>query len=136
VAVAQSDVVSQLGPNGSVSNIIGEQSWSIMLELMVSLKESSVCVVDSKGKVFREAKTASEPEALCDLISMANTFYRRQIDKNSLTLVAFTTPPLPARAERPSCMHQHFVVQLIRLVEVSVQHHSVNALTRRIDEFP
>jgi transposase len=35
----------------------------------VSLKESSVCVVDSKGKIFREAKAASEPEALRDPIS-------------------------------------------------------------------
>lgn len=30
----------------------------------VSLKESSVCVLDAKGKVIREAKVASEPEAL------------------------------------------------------------------------
>ncbi len=30
----------------------------------VSLKESSVCVVDSTGKVVREVKVASEPEAL------------------------------------------------------------------------
>ena len=30
----------------------------------VSLKESSVCVVDAKGKVVREAKVASEPECL------------------------------------------------------------------------
>jgi len=30
----------------------------------VSLKESSVCVVDSAGKVVREVKVASEPEAL------------------------------------------------------------------------
>lgn len=30
----------------------------------VSLKESSVCVVDASGKVVREAKVASEPEAL------------------------------------------------------------------------
>lgn len=30
----------------------------------VSLKESSVCVVDAKGKVVREVKVASEPEAL------------------------------------------------------------------------
>lgn len=30
----------------------------------VSLKESSVCVVDTKGKVVREIKVASEPEAL------------------------------------------------------------------------
>lgn len=30
----------------------------------VSLKESSVCVVDAKGKVVREVKVASEPEAV------------------------------------------------------------------------
>ena len=30
----------------------------------VSLKESSVCVKDAKGKVVREVKVASEPEAL------------------------------------------------------------------------
>jgi hypothetical protein len=30
----------------------------------VSLKESSVCVVDAKGKVVREIKVASEPEAV------------------------------------------------------------------------
>jgi transposase len=34
----------------------------------VSLEESSVCVVDGKGKIVREAKAASEPEALRDLI--------------------------------------------------------------------
>ena len=30
----------------------------------VSLEESSVCVVDDTGKIVREAKVASEPEAL------------------------------------------------------------------------
>ena len=30
----------------------------------VSLERSSVCVVDSAGRVVREAKVASEPEAL------------------------------------------------------------------------
>ena len=30
----------------------------------VSLKDSSVCVVDAAGKIVREAKVASEPEAL------------------------------------------------------------------------
>jgi len=30
----------------------------------VSLKDSSVCVVDATGKVVREVKVASEPEAL------------------------------------------------------------------------
>jgi transposase len=35
------------------------------------LEQSSVCVVDAAGKIIREAKVASEPEALvrffCDL---------------------------------------------------------------------
>ena len=35
----------------------------------VSLKESSVCVVDGTGKIVREAKTASEPEALCQFMA-------------------------------------------------------------------
>jgi predicted NBD/HSP70 family sugar kinase len=30
----------------------------------VSLERSSVCVVDATGKIVREAKVASEPEAL------------------------------------------------------------------------
>jgi hypothetical protein len=30
----------------------------------VSLKGSSICVVDATGKIVREAKVASEPEAL------------------------------------------------------------------------
>src|SRR3982750_1095475 len=36
----------------------------------VSLERSSVCVVDATGKIVREAKVASEPEALTD-------FFRR-----------------------------------------------------------
>jgi transposase len=35
----------------------------------VSLKESSLCVVDARGKIVREAKVASEPEALCRLVA-------------------------------------------------------------------
>jgi len=30
----------------------------------VSLRDSSVCVVDATGRIVREAKVASEPEAL------------------------------------------------------------------------
>jgi transposase len=33
----------------------------------VSLERSSVCVVDATGKIVREAKVASEPEALVRL---------------------------------------------------------------------
>ncbi|KOF12472.1 transposase, partial [Ensifer adhaerens] len=35
----------------------------------VSLEQSSICVVDGSGKIVREAKVASEPEALLQLFA-------------------------------------------------------------------
>ena len=35
----------------------------------VSLEQSSVCIVDTTGKIVREAKVASEPEALVRFFS-------------------------------------------------------------------
>src|SRR5690348_14542091 len=51
----------------------------------VSLERSSVCVVDATGKIVREAKVASEPEALAD-------FFRRL--GLSLTRVGLEAGPL------------------------------------------
>jgi len=42
--------------------------------LDVSVKETSVCIVDDAGKMVREARVASEPEAL--LQALTNTIYR------------------------------------------------------------
>ncbi|WP_431868731.1 hypothetical protein [Allosphingosinicella sp.] len=36
--------------------------------LDVSLEQASICVVDAQGQVVREAKVASEPEALVRLL--------------------------------------------------------------------
>jgi transposase len=36
--------------------------------LDVSVKETSVCIVDAEGQIVREAKVASEPEALLALL--------------------------------------------------------------------
>ena len=36
--------------------------------LDVSVKETSVCVVDETGKIVREVKVASEPEALLQVL--------------------------------------------------------------------
>ena len=41
--------------------------------LDVSVKETSVCIVDDAGKIVREARVASEPEALLQLLT--NTIY-------------------------------------------------------------
>ena len=37
--------------------------------LDVSVKETSVCIVDDTGKVVREVKVASEPEALLTVLT-------------------------------------------------------------------
>ena len=42
--------------------------------LDVSVKETSVCIVDDAGKIVQEARVASEPEALLQLLT--NTIYR------------------------------------------------------------
>src|SRR5262245_46315426 len=42
--------------------------------LDVSVKETSVCIVDDAGKIMREARVASEPEALLQVL--ANNTYR------------------------------------------------------------
>ena len=42
--------------------------------LDVSVKETSVCIVDDAGKIVREARMASEPEALLQVLT--NTIYR------------------------------------------------------------
>jgi transposase len=42
--------------------------------LDVSVKETSVCIVDDAGKIVREVRVASEPEALLQVIT--NTIYR------------------------------------------------------------
>jgi hypothetical protein len=39
----------------------------------VSVKETSVCIVDDAGKIVREARVASEPEALLQVL--ANNTY-------------------------------------------------------------
>jgi transposase len=42
--------------------------------LDVSVKETSVCIVDDTGKIVREARVASEPEALLQVLT--NTIHR------------------------------------------------------------
>ncbi len=43
----------------------------------VSLEESSICVVDAGGKIVREVKVASEPEALVGFFGKAGLVMSR-----------------------------------------------------------
>ena len=47
--------------------------------LDVSVKETSVCIVDDTGKIVREVKVASEPEDLLQILS--NPGYPLQTDR-------------------------------------------------------
>src|SRR2546427_4173879 len=45
--------------------------------LDVSVKETSVCIVDDAGKIVREARVASEPEALLQVLTNAIYHFKR-----------------------------------------------------------
>src|SRR6266567_1897851 len=51
-----------------------KRSMDYFAGLDVSVKETSVCIVDDAGKTVREARVASEPEALLQVLT--NTIYR------------------------------------------------------------
>ncbi len=45
--------------------------------LDVSVKETSVCIVDGTGKIVREVKVASEPEALLPVLTNPSYHFKR-----------------------------------------------------------
>jgi hypothetical protein len=51
-----------------------KRSMDYFAGLDVSVKETSICIVDDAGTIVREARVASEPEALLQVLT--NTIYR------------------------------------------------------------
>ena len=45
--------------------------------LDVSVKETSICIVDDTGKIVREVKVASEPEALLAVLKNPDYHFKR-----------------------------------------------------------
>ena len=45
--------------------------------LDVSVKETSICIVDDTGRIVREVKVASEPEALLQILSNPAYHFKR-----------------------------------------------------------
>ena len=50
-----------------------KRSMDYFAGLDVSVKETSVCIVDDTGKIVREVKVASEPEALLQVLTNRRT---------------------------------------------------------------
>jgi predicted NBD/HSP70 family sugar kinase len=63
-----------------------KRSMAYFAGLDVSVKETSVCIVDDAGKIVQEARVASEPEALLQVLT--NTIYRFKRVGLSRTAVA------------------------------------------------
>ena len=57
--------------------------------LDVSVKETSVCIVDDTGRIFREAKVASEPEALLAVLTNPGYHFKRIGLKPGAVAMAF-----------------------------------------------
>jgi hypothetical protein len=73
---------------GGVKHQKEKRSKDHFAGLDVSVKQTSVCIVDDAGKIVRELKVASEPDAL--LAALKNPLYR-------------TTAGCPAGATRTDC---------------------------------
>jgi transposase len=57
----------------------------------VSVKETSVCIVDDAGKIVREARVASEPEALLAVLkNLAYHFKRIGLEAGPLSQWLFS----------------------------------------------
>jgi transposase len=55
----------------------GKRSMDHFAGLDVSVKETSVCIVDDTGRIVREAKVASEPEALLQVLKNPSHHFKR-----------------------------------------------------------
>ena len=62
------------GPHIRLKHQKEKRTMNYFAGLDVSVKETSVCIVDDAGKIVREARLASEPEALLQVPT--NTLYR------------------------------------------------------------
>ena len=53
--------------------------------LDVSLEETAICIVDDTGRIVREARAASEPDALVAFFKASGTMERVGLEACSLT---------------------------------------------------
>jgi transposase len=78
--------------------------------LDVSVKEISICIVDDTGRIVREVKVVSEPEALLQVLrSPIYRFKRIGLEAGPLSQWLFSA--LPKRTSKmPACLPQKAMV--------------------------
>ena len=52
-------------------------AWTVFAGLDVSVKETSVCILDDTGKILKEVKVASEPQALLKVLGNPAYHFKR-----------------------------------------------------------
>ena len=81
--------------------------------LDVSVKETSVCIVDDTGEIVREMKVASEPEALLSVLkNPAYRFKRIGLEAGPLSQWLFSALACNASANLPHRKQMTFGVLL------------------------
>ena len=72
-----------------------KRSMDYFAGLEVSVKETSVCIVDDTGKIVREVKVASEPEALLAVLkNPASVDHSRETGSIATACLARSSSPL------------------------------------------
>ena len=56
--------------------------------LDVSVKQTSVCIVDDTGKIVREVKVASEPDALLPVLTNPTYHFKRRTGSRAAIAMA------------------------------------------------
>ena len=84
--------------------------------LDVSVKETSVCIVDDAGKIVREVKVASEPDALLPVLTTpAYRFKRIGLEAGPLSqwlFIALAEAELPVICVETRHMHAALKAQI------------------------
>ncbi len=60
--------------------------------LDVSVKETSICVVDDTGRIVREVKVASEPVALLSVLTNPGYHFKRTLTTRQSASIYEVTP--------------------------------------------
>jgi len=75
VAVFHTDIGHEVRTSRPQNVNRGRTAMKHCVGLDVSVKETAICIVDETGKIIREAKVMTEPEAIVALLNAAGFGY-------------------------------------------------------------